>query len=129
MTLTFDSNWKKAKTLFLETLQNGTTTYSKEDCEAFEKGHQDFYFSIEEPRPAVFISLDEKGVVLTLRYVTEPRKRRKVHHALMEKVLCLIAKEEDLCFAFPTQSLIFPKENPVEKYKGQSGPLHSKNLN
>ena len=128
ITLTFNSDWKKAKDLFLNALFSCTESFSKEEVESFEKKNHDFYFSVEEPRPAVFSSLDDKGVVLILRYVTDPRKRRKVHDALIERVLTIIEEEEDLHFAFPSQNFIVSQAPSFEVKKGPTDSLHSKNL-
>tara|TARA_Y100001954_G_C15817837_1_gene608458 strand:- start:1856 stop:2794 length:939 start_codon:yes stop_codon:yes gene_type:complete len=128
VTLTFKSNWKKAKELFFSALLGCTDSFSKEEIESFEKSNHDFYFSIEDPRPSVFASLDDKGVVLILRYVTDPRKRRKVHDALIEKVLIIIEEEEDLHFAFPSQNFIVSETPPFDFKKKPTDPLHSKNL-
>ena len=128
VTLTFESNWKKGKDLFLEALFSCTDSFSKEEIDIFEKKNQEFYFSVEDPRPAVFASLDDKGVVLILRYVTDPRRRRKVHDALIERVLTIIDSEEDLHFAFPSQNFIVSEPPPFRSRETSTDPLHSKNL-
>jgi hypothetical protein len=52
---------------------------------------------------AVFTSVAESGVLLTLRHLCEPRKRRESTQEYWEAILDAFAGCDDIYFAYPTQ--------------------------
>jgi hypothetical protein len=53
--------------------------------------------------PTVYTSVEDSGVLLTVRYMCDPRKRRSSEHAIWEDVLRVFAEQPDIEFAYPTQ--------------------------
>jgi hypothetical protein len=53
--------------------------------------------------PAVYTTVRDCGVLLTLRYLIEPRKRRGSEQAVWEEILRAFAQRQDIDFAYPTQ--------------------------
>jgi small-conductance mechanosensitive channel len=53
--------------------------------------------------PTVYTSVADSGVVLTIRYLTDPRRRRGTAQAVWEAILEEFAKHPDIDFAYPTQ--------------------------
>jgi len=49
--------------------------------------------------PIVYTKVTEKGVVLTARYLCEPRNRRGTEQAIWEDILREFKKSEDINFA------------------------------
>ena len=116
LTLTFKAPWKKAKSLFERILLKNSTSYTREELRRFEKQNENFLLPLEDTAPKVFISFNEKGIQFTLRYVTDPRKRRLTHQKIVEEILEAFEVHDDLSFAFPSQNLIFPKEEKKKTY-------------
>ena len=52
--------------------------------------------------PIVYTSVEDSGILLTLRYLCEARKRRGTDQAMWEDILDGFAASEDLDFAYPT---------------------------
>jgi len=61
------------------------------------------------------------GVMLTIRYLCEPRRRRTSEQAIWEDILEEFGKCEDIDFAYPTQRFY---NNTLE---GKAGTKHSSN--
>jgi hypothetical protein len=53
--------------------------------------------------PIVYTSVRDCGVLLTVRYVCDPRKRRATEQAIWEDILEAFAGADDIDFAYPTQ--------------------------
>ena len=53
--------------------------------------------------PTVYTSVEDSGVLLTIRYMCDPRKRRSSEQAIWEDILRAFAEQPDIEFAYPTQ--------------------------
>ena len=53
--------------------------------------------------PTVYTSVKESGVLLTIRYLCEPRRRRGSEETIWEDILNAFAAYSDIDFAYPTQ--------------------------
>lgn len=101
--LTYESNWKRAKDILEEivTTHAGHLTPLAE-CKLKESSREFIIFS-PNLAPAVFTSVEESGVLLTLRYLCEPRRRRESNQNIWEAILDNFAACEDIDLAYPTQ--------------------------
>jgi small-conductance mechanosensitive channel len=52
--------------------------------------------------PIVYTSAKESGVVLTLRYLCNPKFRRGTENEIWEEILKQFAKNKDIELAYPT---------------------------
>jgi hypothetical protein len=53
--------------------------------------------------PVVYTAVEDCGVLLTVRYLCEPKSRRDTSNAIWEDVLSKFAECNDIDFAYPTQ--------------------------
>jgi hypothetical protein len=53
--------------------------------------------------PTVYTSVEESGILLTIRHLCEPRRRRTRTEAMWEDILEHFAAEDDIDFAYPTR--------------------------
>ncbi len=53
--------------------------------------------------PIVYTSVKESGVVLTIRYICNPRRRRGSEQQIWEDILHAFKKCKDIDFAYPTE--------------------------
>jgi hypothetical protein len=53
--------------------------------------------------PTVYTSVKDSGVLLTIRYLIDPRNRRGSEQAIWEDILISFAERKDIDFAYPTQ--------------------------
>ena len=65
--------------------------------------------------PVIYTSVDASGVMLTIRYICEPRRRRDTEQIIWEKILEEFAKCDDVDFAYPTRRVF---NNPLEGKPG-----------
>ncbi|MEE2846652.1 MAG: mechanosensitive ion channel family protein, partial [Gemmatimonadota bacterium] len=56
--------------------------------------------------PAVYTSVEEAGVLLTIRYLCRPRQRRGTAEVFWERILEAFAESPDIEFAYPTQRVL-----------------------
>ena len=101
--VTFESNWEKAKTI----LQEIATKHAQHSSEIAQKRIQEasrrFMIFYSVLTPTVYTSLAESGVLLTIRYLCEPRTRRGTSQTIWEDVLHQFAAQKDINFAYPTR--------------------------
>ena len=53
--------------------------------------------------PIVYTSVRDSGVLLTMRYLCEPRRRRGSEELIWEEILEEFGRCDDIDFAYPTQ--------------------------
>jgi len=100
--VTFESNWESAKGI-LEKIINKhaehlTRTVEKQIKEATKK----YLITYMQLTPVVYTSVQDSGVLLTIRYLCDVRKRRTSEHVIWEDILKEFAKDRDIEFAYPT---------------------------
>ena len=103
ITITFESNWKKAKDILeiiiIKETENITSTASKKVKIASRK----FMIYYKYLTPIVYMKTNDYGVVFTMRYLANPRHRRGSEQKIWIDILTEFAKHKDLDFAYPTQ--------------------------
>jgi small-conductance mechanosensitive channel len=101
--VTFESDWQKAK----ELLTAAAWKHSQELSQAAEaqvrKAARSFMIFFTKLTPIVYTSVEDSGVLLTVRYLCDPRHRRGSAEAIWEDVLREFAAADDIDFAYPTQ--------------------------
>lgn len=100
--ITFESDWRKAKTILQriadERAEDPKEKAAREVREA-SKTYMIFYSTLT---PTVYTSVEESGVLLTIRYLCPPRRRRGTTHMIWEDILDAFAAEPDIDLAYPT---------------------------
>ena len=104
--VTLESDWKKAKTLFAEITKEITKDVVAEAQGPRKEGDQRFLIHYRTLTPAVYTSVEESGVLLTVRYLCRPRERRGTSEALWEEILQAVSRTEGIELAYPTQRLV-----------------------
>jgi small-conductance mechanosensitive channel len=101
--VTFESDWEKAK----EILAGIATKHGEElSAAAEEKLHEAarrFMIFYSKLTPTVYTSVRDCGVLLTIRYLCDPRRRRTTEQSIWEDILHAFAETDDIDFAYPTQ--------------------------
>lgn len=118
--VTFESNWRKAKDLLQRIATEEALAVSQEAERTLKQTTKRFLIHYRKLTPVVYTSVENSGILLTIRYLTHPRERRGTAEALWERVLDALAGENDVDLAYPTQRLYL---NPVEGKAGARAPL------
>lgn len=117
--VTFESNWEKAKRILLEIAEKHGAPLSaaaERQVKEASKRYMIFYTTLT---PTVYTAVQESGVLLTIRYLTNPRKRRGTSQAIWEDILRAFAACDDIDFAYPTQRFY---SNAAEGKEGARKP-------
>lgn len=115
--VTFESAWRKAKDL----LQEIITKYSEDTSASAEKKIRDaskkYMIFYQYLTPIVYTKVLDSGVLLTVRYICDPRKRRSSENAIWEEILDTFDQYNDIEFAYPTTRFYRNNEGkPGEKF-------------
>ncbi len=102
ITVTFESNWEKAKNILSELATKHSILKSQEAQDQVRKAARKYLIHFEYLTPIVWTSVADNGVTLTIRYICDPRKRRSSEGAIWEEVLEAFGAADDIDFAYPT---------------------------
>jgi len=117
LTITFESNWQKARTL-LETIVNRESeTITNSVNREIKRASRKFMIYYQHLTPIVYMKVNDFGVVFTLRFLVNPRNRRGTEQKIWYDILVEFAKHRDIDFAYPTQRFY----NNLTEGKEQSG--------
>ncbi len=100
--VTFESNWKKAKDIILDIGSKDYMDLGEKVKGRLERMSKKYMIHYEKLTPIVWTKIVDFGVELTLRYLTEARKRRSTQDAICHDILEKFSKEPDIDFAYPT---------------------------
>jgi small-conductance mechanosensitive channel len=101
--VTFESNWEKAKDILFRTVSEKAEQASREAEKKIKEAGRKYLIFYKNLTPIVYTSVKSCGVMLSVRYLTEPRSRRGKQHELWEIILTEFKKHDDIDFAYPTQ--------------------------
>lgn len=104
--VTFESDWKTARDLML--------THAKKHAEGLEENvrrkidvmRNRYMIYYGKLTPIVYVNIKDSGIELTLRYLTEAKKRRFTQDELCRDILDDFEKYESINFAYPTYRIV-----------------------
>ncbi|MEE4272945.1 MAG: mechanosensitive ion channel family protein [Thermoanaerobaculales bacterium] len=100
--VTFESDWRKAKQILTEIIQRHNAIRSEHAQQEVRRAASKFMIKYEHLTPIVWTSVADIGVTLTIRYMTDPRRRRSTENAIWEDILDSFWAADDIDFAYPT---------------------------
>ncbi len=101
--VTFESNWRKAKEILTNIANMHGEELSQAAAEKLRQAARKFMIFYSKLTPIVYTSVRDCGVLLTIRYICDPRKRRATEQAIWEDILEAFSAADDIDFAYPTQ--------------------------
>jgi small-conductance mechanosensitive channel len=101
--VTFESDWRKAKRLLNEIAHRHGTSLSDAAARKLRESAKKFMIFYSKLTPVVYTTVKDCGVMLTIRYLCEPRQRRGSEQDIWEDILDVFAAHDDIDFAYPTQ--------------------------
>jgi len=116
VTLTFESNWAKAKDAFTEIARR----HGKSATELQSTLRARYAVGALNADPIVYTSVRDDGVCLTVRVLCPVRGSRPVAEAIWEDILRLVAEWDDVDFAYPTTRFY---DNRSEGKPGARAPV------
>ncbi|HTS86906.1 MAG TPA: mechanosensitive ion channel domain-containing protein [Gemmatimonadales bacterium] len=100
--VTFESDWRKARDLLQEIATRHGTTAAERAGTELAAAAQRYALPQSAIEPAVYLSVEDSGVLLTLRIPCLPRERRQVTDAVWQDVLDAFASSPTIDLAYPT---------------------------
>lgn len=104
--ITFESNWEKAKELLVTIGNKDTDITTEKVSKQIKNASRKYMIHYNKLTPIVYTDVRESGVLLTLRYLCEPKNRRSTTNMIWEDVLKMVAENEDIDLAYPTRRVI-----------------------
>ena len=105
--MTFESNWEKAKEILQGIADRNAAQLSQSAADRIRQAARRFMIMYAKLTPTVYTSVEDSGVLLTIRYMCDPRKRRSSEQAIWEDILRAFAEQSDIEFAYPTQRFYY----------------------
>ena len=102
----FESDWRRAKTLLLEMVSEASVETSRRAAEFLRKRPSRMLISYRTVTSTVYTSVLDHGICLSMRFLTDPRRRRAFDQTLWEGVLDIVSHEPDIELAYPTQRIV-----------------------
>ena len=123
--ITFESNWKKAKEVLEKNVNKHAKIFTKTSEKQLMEASEKFMIIYNSLSPIVYTSVKDSGVMLTMRYLVDPKNRRSTEHKIWEDILEDFAENPDIDFAYPTQRVYYNlqegKKGTVKKPNFPSG--------
>jgi len=100
--ITFESNWKKAKRILTDIVNKNAVHLTESAEKQIKAAAKKFLIFYTKLTPIVYTTIKDSGVLLTMRFLCDPRKRRTTEEVILEEVLEEFEKCKDIDFAYPT---------------------------
>ncbi|CAN5684730.1 mechanosensitive ion channel [soil metagenome] len=100
--ITFESDWEKAKQILTEIVERTVPPHDRPTPDDLRRMSRAYRLSTFDTDPAVYTSVLDSGVLLTLRYTVRPFQRRALSQRIWEAVLGEFSEHPDIDFAYPT---------------------------
>ncbi len=104
--LTFESDWKVGRDIMISHARKyaeGLEDNVRRKIDAMRNRYMIFYGKLT---PIVYVNIKDSGVELTLRYLTEAKKRRYTQDMLCQAILDEFDKHPNVNFAYPTYRIV-----------------------
>src|SRR5712692_10664826 len=109
--VTFESDWKKAKEILTAIAFKHAEHLTAEAERDLLAASQQFLINYKKLTPIVYTSASASGILLTIRYLIEPRRRRGTVSAIWDDVLTEFGNAKDIDLAYHT---VRSFSNPIE---------------
>jgi len=114
VTVTFESDWRRAKSILSSVAGDLTADITQEATETRRRDEERFLIHYRSLTPVVYTSVVDSGVLLTLRYLCRPRERRGMEGELWERILEALTEVPQVALAYPTQRVNLDGESLAE---------------
>jgi len=105
--ITFESNWEKAKSILFNIVNKHAEQLGKGAEKQIKEASKKYMIFYNILTPIVYTSVKDSGVMLTMRYLVQPQKRRGTSQTIWEDILKEFAECTDIDFAYPTQRIYY----------------------
>lgn len=111
--VTFESDWKTAKQLLQEIADKHLKDFVERAEQQVRRAKKSYLIHYSYLTPIVYTDVKDSGVCLTIRHLSDPRKRRSVAQAIWEDILQQFNEHKNIELAYPTMRIY--QQPDVEK--------------
>jgi small-conductance mechanosensitive channel len=104
--VTFESDWKRAHEIILNHAQKEVDRIKKEVDRLIRRMATQYLIYYEKLTPIVYVKIVGHGIELSLRYLTEAKKRRSTQDEISRKILDDFDREPNINFAYETLRIV-----------------------
>ncbi|MCT7585366.1 mechanosensitive ion channel domain-containing protein [Aliarcobacter butzleri] len=105
ITITFDSNYKKAQKIAREILKHYSKGYSDITRKQLSKMRNKYQLRATGVEPRVFTLIEPHGIVISSWYLTNSYAALVLRSTISPEILDAFMKEDDIHIAYPTQQI------------------------
>lgn len=100
--VTFESDWKKAKQLLAGIGKENAEHLSSKIQDQIRRAARKYLIVAGKLTPTVYTTVKDSGIMLTIRYLVDPRQRRGTEQKMWEDILEAFAAEPNIDLAYNT---------------------------
>ena len=100
--ITFESDWRKTREILERIAREENKTSPEQAEEQLRAVAEKYMIHLPNLTPMVYMSTRDSGVLFSIRYTTNPRKRRGSEQAIWAAILAEFEKHPDIDLAYPT---------------------------
>jgi small-conductance mechanosensitive channel len=100
--LMFESNWRKAKEILQQIAERHSLDIAVKAEYEVREAAANYYLNYSKLTPTVYTQIKEFAIVLTIRYLTDPKQRRTTMQLIHEDILEMFDLHKDIIWAYPT---------------------------
>ncbi len=112
VTVTFESDWRKARQIMLDRAVEGAQEAQLHAKSGLKELRKKYAIKYSTLTPAVYVTIADNGVKLTLRYLTGARERRTMQDNLSRGILENFEANGNINFAYPTYRIVKESQKP-----------------
>lgn len=105
--VTFESDWEKAKDIIDAIVRKHCAHFTKDAKERLLDASKKFMIYYNTLDPIVYTAVKDSGIMLSMRYLCKPNKRRVTQDAIWKDILLEFKKHNNIDFAYPTQRVYY----------------------
>lgn len=124
ITVTFESDWRRAGELLREVAARGAGGHAAEAEAQLRRATRKFFIRYSHLTPVVYTEIRPNGVLLTLRYLCPARARRGTAADLQEMILDAFREEPSVQIAYPTSRIFRNNEEGKEALREGTPAVH-----
>lgn len=103
--VTFESDWEKAKKILQSIADEHLKDFVEQAQQQVLRAKKSYLIYYQYLTPIVYTDVKDSGIQLTIRHLSNPRKRRKLSQTIWEDILRKFDEHDDIDLAYPTMRI------------------------
>ncbi|WP_142712895.1 mechanosensitive ion channel family protein [Fodinibius sediminis] len=109
--VTFESDWEKAKNILQDIADKHIEQFSEQANRQVQRAQKAYLIYYRHLTPIVYTDVQDSGICLTIRHLSNPRNRRGVSQDIWEDILRTFSQHDDIELAYPTMRIYKDHKN------------------